>query len=253
MTSVQLPIQANRPFLTCEWRNLAIANFRVPPELLEDLVPHGTCLDLYQGEAFISIVGFLFKDTRVMGLPVPWHRQFEELNLRFYVRRKWDGEDRRGVVFIKEIAPRWAVAAIANTLYHENYVVLPMRHKFQGLLHPHTDNEQHATYEWHHADRWHALHMQVSGPPMPLEKGSHEEFIAEHYWGYCRQRDGGTIEYSVEHPPWRVWLNAGVRFSCDVEKLYGARFAEALSRPACSAFVAEGSAVRVHKPARISP
>lgn len=245
------------PFLTAEWRNLAMANFRIDPAVLEEYVPQGTSLDLEGGDTYVSIVGFLFANTRVLGIPVPWHREFEEVNLRFYVRRKHNDEWRRGVVFIKEIAPRWAVATIANALYHENYQVLPMRHQFQGSFHvgpnvkQHPDGEHHATYEWHHADRWHALHMQVSGSPMPLKPGSHEEFIAEHYWGYCRQRDGGTIEYSVEHPSWRVWPNATVRFQCDVERLYGKRFSDALCRPPSSAFVAEGSAVRVHRPLRI--
>lgn len=238
------------PFLTAEWRNLAIANFQADPETLAPLVPKGTTLDLFQGTAYVSIVGFLFRNTRVLGIPVPCHREFEEVNLRFYVVRKHGEEMRRGVVFVKEIAPRWAVARIANSLYHENYVVLPMRHRYHGLTNG-SEGEHRAEYEWHLADRWHALHMRVRGLPVPLEPGSHEEFITEHYWGYCRQRDGGTVEYHVEHPSWRVWRNAAAEFHCDVETIYGARFAKILSGPPCSAFIADGSAVRVHKPRRI--
>src|SRR5687767_14420287 len=110
-----------RPFLSAEWRYLAMANFRIEPAVLEPFVPRGTRLDMFHGEAYVSLVGFLFRDTRVLGFSFPRHRDFEELNLRFYVVRDVEGESRRGVVFIKELAPRWAVCTIARALYNENY------------------------------------------------------------------------------------------------------------------------------------
>jgi uncharacterized protein YqjF (DUF2071 family) len=105
-----------RVFLTGEWRYLALLNWRVDPGLLEPLVPRGTTLDRWQGATYVSLVGFLFRDTRVLGVPVPLHRDFEEVNLRFYVRREVDGEVRRGVTFIKEIVPRRAIAGSATPL-----------------------------------------------------------------------------------------------------------------------------------------
>ena len=240
----------NRPFLSAEWRFLAMANFRVEPAVVAPWVPRGTVLDLFEDQTYLSVVGFLFRNTRVLGISVPFHRDFEELNLRLYVRREVNGEVRRGVVFLKELVSRWAVSTVARAVYNENYATLPMRHHIHGFDERSVDR-QHIGYEWHFGGRWHALHMQVSGSPIPLSPGSHEEFIAEHYWGYCRQRDGGTIEYHVEHPPWRVWTNAEFQFQCDVEQLFGTPFAAALTQPPCSAFVADGSAVRVHKPVRI--
>lgn len=244
------PTPSDRPFLSAEWRFLAMANFRVDPAVVEPWVPRDTRLDLFAGETYLSIVGFLFRNTRVLGMPVPFHRHFEEVNLRLYVRRELNGEIRRGVVFLKELAPRWAVSTVARAVYNENYTTLPMRHQVLGFGDQPTQSRQ-VGYEWHFAGRWHALHMQVSGLPTPLCPGSHEEFIAEHYWGYCRQRDGGTVEYHVEHPPWHVWPHADLHFDCDVEQLYGSQLATALTQPVTSAFVADGSAVRVHKPQRI--
>src|SRR4026208_556537 len=94
------------PFLTAEWRRLAMLSFEIDPRVLSPLVPAGTELDEWQGRTFASLVGFLFLDTRVFGLAVPFHRNFEEVNLRFYVRRMASDGLRRGVVFVKEIVPR---------------------------------------------------------------------------------------------------------------------------------------------------
>jgi uncharacterized protein YqjF (DUF2071 family) len=146
-------------------------NYEVEPERLMPLVPKGTELDTHDGKTFVSMVGFLFLNTRVMGLAIPFHRDFEEINLRFYVRRKAEDGWRRGVVFV--------------------------------------------------------------------------------HWGYTSQKDGGTIEYQVEHPPWRIWQAQSGRLTCDVEKLYGQRFVGALSAQPSSVFRAEGSEIQVYKGRRL--
>src|SRR6478735_9893003 len=108
-----------RKFLTAEWRDLVMANYEIDPSMLADRVPRGTELDLHEGRCFVSLVGFMFLETRVMGFPVPFHTNFEEVNLRFYVKRKTEDEVRRGVVFIKEIVPRYAISTVARVMYGE--------------------------------------------------------------------------------------------------------------------------------------
>ena len=120
---------SGRVFLTAQWRHLAILNWEVEPDLLAPLVPPGLELDFYQGKTLVSMVGFQFFDARLLGLPIPFHRHFEEVNLRFYVFRRVGGQLRRGVVFIREICPRWAVTSVARWVYNEQYVTLPMRHR----------------------------------------------------------------------------------------------------------------------------
>jgi len=71
-------------------------NFVVDPAIIAPLVPPGAELDYENGETFVSVVGFLFLDTRLLGLPIPFHRDFEEVNLRFYVRKKSADTWRRG-------------------------------------------------------------------------------------------------------------------------------------------------------------
>ena len=237
-------------FLTGEWRYLAILNYRVDPGLLEPLVPRGTTLDHWRGTTYVSLVGFLFRDTRVLGVPVPLHRNFEEVNLRFYVRRETDGEVRRGVTFIKEIVPRAAIALTARLTYNEPYVALPMRHAIAA--HSGDEAPSSVRYEWRQRAGWSALTVGASGTAIALAPGSEAEFITEHYWGYTRQRDGGTVEYHVTHPRWRTWTVSSAAVQGDLVELYGAAFGEVLRRPPDSAFLAEGSAIEVHAPSRLT-
>ncbi len=217
-------------------------NYRIHPAVLLPLVPAGTELDTWHGEAMVSVVGFRFLNTRLLGVPVPFHRDFDEVNLRFYVRCEVAGTVRRGVVFIREVVPRAAIAAIARWTYNEPYVACPMR----SVAGPTA-----ARYAWEHAGRWNQLAVEVAGEPSPLVPASEAEFITEHYWGYTRQRDAGTVEYEVRHPPWRVWNAVAATLDCDVRGFYGAAFAEALSVPPCSAFLAEGSEIAVLSAQRI--
>ena len=205
-------------------------NFAIDPKILEPVVPAETELDFHEGQTFVSVVGFLFLDTRVIGIPIPLHRDFEEVNLRFYVRRKCGNEWRRGVVFVRELVPRRAIALIARTFYGEPYTALPMRHALE-----HKDGRVFAQYQWRRARRWETLAMTAGGEPQTAGEGSHEEFITEHYWGYTARR-GGCSEYRVEHPRWRLWPAETTKFEADVATLYGPQFVETLAADPVSAF-----------------
>ena len=239
-----------RVFLTAEWRHLVMLNFDVSPDLLIHRVPLGTELDFWQGRTFVSLVGFRFLNTKLLGWPIPFHQNFCEVNLRFYVRRRAGNEWRRGVVFIKEIVPLHAVTMVARRVYNENYVTLPMRHRTEL---PASSNEGLGTfsYSWKWQSVWAELTANIRDAPRPLVAESEEQFITEHYWGYATQRDGGTIEYNVEHPPWRVWPLVSSRFECDVASLYGPEFADVLARPPTSSFVADGSEIVVRSGTRL--
>jgi len=238
-------------FLTAEWRCLAMLNYEIAPESLLPLVPKGTELDAWHGKRFVSMVGFLFLNTRVMGIAIPFHRHFEEINLRFYVRRKAEEGWRRGVVFVKEIVPRAAIALTARWLYNENYMALPTGNM---ILRSEIDRANIASvkYSWNFRNKPNFIELVARGEPSPFDEGSEEEFITQHYWGYSAQRDGGTVEYRVDHPAWRVWQAQSCRLECDIAHLYGKQFAPALSQAPSSAFLAEGSEVTVHKGRRIA-
>lgn len=242
---------APSPFLTADWRHLAILNFQIDPSVLTPLVPAGTELDDWDGRTLASVVGFLFLNTRVLGIGIPFHRNFEEVNLRFYVRRKTPEGWRRAVVFVKELVPRAAIAWVARALYGENYVAVPMNHRIA------TTNGGGATvhdvaYQWRFEGRESQIRVSVRGEPREIEPGSEQEFITEHYWGYTRRRDGSTLEYRVEHPRWRVWTAKDAQLDCDVAALYGDRFVEYVGAQPFSAFLADGSEVTVFKGVRLT-
>ena len=239
-----------RPFLTAEWRDLVMLNYCVDPAVLAPHVPAGTVLDLWHGDALVSMVGFRFLGTRIRGIPIPLHRDFDEVNLRFYVRAERRDEVRRGVVFIREIVPRRVIALVARLAYNEPYIALPMK---SHVPPPHPRNPRTVRYSWR--GRTGRGHLQVESeagePSLPGER-SEETFITEHYWGYTRQRDGGTIEYRVDHPRWRTWNVTRAELACDAAPLYGPGFAEVLAGPPSSAMLAEGSPVTVHAPERLA-
>jgi hypothetical protein len=222
-------------------------NYEVDPSLLQPLAPTGTELDRWQGKLFVSLVGFRFLNTRVFGIPIPFHRDFDEVNLRFYVRRREGQEVRRGVVFVREIVPRWAIAAVARNVYNEKYVALPMRHQIDQQRTPAPAVE----YGWRTRAGWNRLCVLAKGEPVLPQEGSEEQFITEHYWGYAAQRDGGCVEYRVEHPSWKVWGAEQATFEGEVEELYGKDLAAVLKTKPSSAFLAEGSGVTVGRGRRI--
>lgn len=234
------------PFLTARWENLVLLNFDCPAALLEPLVPRGLELDPWRGSHVVSLVGFHFADTRVLGFPIPWHRSFAEVNLRFYVRRRLpDSSVRRGVVFIREIVPRAAVAVVARWIYNEPYQTARMEHRIS--LDSATGGR--LEYRWDRGEGQHSISARVAGPaPDQLEAGSEAEFITEHYWGYGRRRDGSTLEYRVDHPPWRVWEAVSSEYTSPPgSEPYPPGFAEILATQPRSAFVALGSEVSVYR------
>jgi len=236
-------MESGNVFLEAEWRFLVMLNYEVDPGLLLNFVPSGTELDRWNDKVFVSLVGFRFLNTRVWGIPFPFHRNFDEVNLRFYVRREKGNEIRRGVVFIKEIVPRWLIAAVARSAYNENYVALPMSHKIDrngevGLA---------VEYGWRSRDGWNRMNVSAIGTPVAPEDSSQEQFITEHYWGYAAQRNGSCLEYRVAHPPWKVWHGRAANLEGDLAELYGKELAATLRVPPVSAFLAEGSEVVVDR------
>jgi uncharacterized protein YqjF (DUF2071 family) len=241
--------RSDRPFLTARWTELLLLNFAVPTEAVAVLAPPGTEPDLYDGQAFVSIVGFQFRDTRVRGWAVPGHVNFSEINLRYYVRRVADGEVRRGVVFVREIVPRRLIALVANRVYNENYVCRPMRSELSRKGSTLAVGDRVA-YGWQSRGpmgrRWNTLAARVAATPQFPPPGSLDEFIVEHYWGYVRGRDGRTREYRVAHDPWRVAGADEVSWDCDVAANYHTPLAKYLTSPPTSALIADGAAVKVY-------
>jgi hypothetical protein len=239
-----------RPFLKARWEDLVLINYSCPANLLQPLVPRGTELDAWNGDTLISLVGFMFRDTRVVGLRIPFHATFQEVNLRFYVRRVGPANElRRAVVFIRELVPRVAIATVARVLYNEPYLAVPMSHR-SSL---NAEQGGGATYSWSYQRRSVTLSAEARGPARLAAPDSEAEFMTEHYWGYTRQRDGSTLEYRVDHPAWLVWEATSASVTGAVDSLYGPAFGQILAMAPRSAFIAVGSDVSVHRGRRLTP
>ena len=261
-------------FLTASWRNLVVLNYEVPARILAPFVPPGTELHPWEGETLASVVAFEFDDVRVLGIPFPLHTRFEEINLRFYVRRRAADGWRRGVVFVREIVPLPTVAFLARQLYGEPYVALPTRRRFRHHPAPSgssgstneggsttggdaTTNRDTTTarYSWHHDGNWsfaEATADTAREPTHPAPDGE-QRFITDHKYGYGT-RHGRTIEYIVDHPLWRCWKTLDARLDCHpatLRALYGEAFAPYLESPR-SAYLVEGSPVTVRRPRAVS-
>ena len=232
-------------FLTAEWRKLAIANYAIDKKLLLNFLPHHTDLDLWNDTCYVSLVGFKFENTRLKGLRIPFHTDFEEVNLRFYVRYKENGHWKRGVSFIKELVPKYALTFVANTLYREKYETVPMSHSWLT-----SDDFLHIEYKWKKKN-WHNFKVKALQNPLDLIENSEEEFITEHYWGYTRLNSTKTSEYGVEHPKWQMYEVKDYDINVDFGALYGEEFSFLTNQKPDSVMLAEGSGIIVTKGRRL--
>jgi uncharacterized protein YqjF (DUF2071 family) len=249
---VRLPTRAPRRFLKAEWRKLIMAQYVVDPASLMPWVPRGLELDFYcrrdERRCYVSLVGFLFDRVRVKGLGFPFHTRFEEVNLRFYVRRRSpDGISRRGVVFLREYVPRMAISLMAKWLYEEPYQTLPMAHQIRL-----DQDALRVSYEWEHKGKRQRLAVLADPSPSAIKAGSEEEFITEHYWGYTKRRRGATSEYPVEHPRWCVYPVRKFEVKAEFGAMYGAAFGGLSSQQPASVILAEGSEVAVFEGRRLA-
>jgi uncharacterized protein YqjF (DUF2071 family) len=227
-------------FLKAEWRKLAITNYEVDQNSLLEYLPAGTELDLWEGKCYVSLVGFMFVNTRLLGVKIPFHSNFEEVNLRFYVKRKDGDQWKRGVVFIKEIVPKRALTFVANTVYKENYQTLPMAHQWVE-----NENNRVVEYQWKLKNEWQTIRLTAEKDAAEIEQGSATEFITEHYWGYAKVNDKKTNEYEVTHPKWKHYPVIESKIEIDFGLTYGSAFRFLNDQKPASIMLAEGSEITV--------
>jgi uncharacterized protein YqjF (DUF2071 family) len=227
-------------FLTAEWNDLAMFNYEIDPKILENYVPKGTELDLWNGKCYISLIGFMFENVKVLGIKVLFHVNFEEVNLRFYVKRFENGIWKRGVVFVKEIVPKHAITIVANTLYNEHYQTLKMRHS-------RTENQTSKSfqYEWLKDAKWNSIAMTTEKNAIPIEVNSEAEFITEHYFGYTNYNKDKSIEYTVSHPRWEQLQVVDYKIDVDFESVYGQDFKFLQELKPTSEFLLIGSKITI--------
>lgn len=240
-----IPIK-KRTFLDAQWRKLVMINYAIDPQLLKPYLPFETELDFWNDTCYVSLVGFMFVDTKMLKLRIPFHVNFEEINLRFYVKYKETEEYKRGVVFIKEIVPRPSLTLVANLLYNENYETLKTKHSWvEG------EDDLTVEYGWKKKGQWHTIKTISDKTPVDIKEGSEEEFITEHFWGYTKISDSVTSEYEVAHPRWQIYPIKDYEVNVDFKKTYGPDFAFLQDLKPVSVYLAEGSEIIVKQGRKI--
>ena len=227
-------------FLKAEWRKLAVANYSIDPEILREYVPNNTELDLWGGKCYVSLVGFMFLNTRILRIKVPLHINFEEVNLRFYVKHLENGVWKRGVVFIKELVPKSALTFVANTLYKEHYQTVPMNHTWIE-----NEKEIEVNYNWDMSKSNQSFIVKAENNLVEIPEGSEAEFITEHYWGYSKISQNKTFEYEVTHPRWKMYPVKEFQIEVDFKLNYGSDFELLNHLQPVSVLLAEGSKITV--------
>jgi hypothetical protein len=227
-------------FLKAQWENIIMANYEIDPEILYPYLPKGVELDLYKGKAYVSLVGFMFKKTKLFNVAIPWFGTFEEINLRFYVIRKEGDKWKRGVVFINETIPYPIVAWMANKLYKEHYTVVPTRHEISM-----EKNKQKVNFEWLLNKKWNSIYVEATTDSKAMKNQSLEKFIYEHYYGYTKIDGENTEEYKLQHPSWMVNEVLDYKIDCDFTAMYGESFSVLNTAKPEAVFIAEGSSVAI--------
>ena len=233
-------------FLNAEWRKLAIANYVIDPNILTKYIPPKTELDLWNGTCYVSLVGFMFLNTKMLGFSIPFHRNFEEVNLRFYVRHKDNEERKRGVVFIKEIVPKRALTFIANTIFMEHYQTMKMSHSWKER-----EDSRTVEYNWSLNGEENSFLVKAALEPTVIENNSESEFITEHYWGYTKAGNDSSFEYEVTHPRWDCYDVSEHKIEVDFKSVYGTDFFELTNLEPTSVMLAEGSEITVENKRKI--
>ena len=234
-------------FLSANWKNLALFNYEIDATILKKYVPKGTEIDIWNGKCYISLVGFRFENVKLLGVKVPFHINFEEINLRFYVKRFENGEWKRGVVFIKEIVPKPALSFIANSVYKEHYETLPLKYSI-------TENKNNKTdfvYQWKKEKKWNTILVETEKNPIEIETNSEAEFITEHYFGYTKVNNEKTFEYEVKHPRWKQHQVSNHYLDVDFKRTYGNEFEFLNHQKPISVMLAVGSEISVENKKKI--
>jgi uncharacterized protein len=226
------------PFLTAEWRDLIGVTFPCSADPLSPYLPPGATIDTLEGSPRVSLVAFAFSRTRVLGVPIPGHIRFPEINLRFYVRYR----GQRAVVFIRELVPRRAIATIARLRYNEPYVRVPMSCGRE------LDTTSGAVRVWHRFAQGSSVAVTASATGTLPEPGSPGHWLTDHALGIGRRRDGAAVLYHVAHPTWALHEIAAIDLDVDFAAVYGPEWAWLADAQPSHVSLATGSAVTVSRP-----
>ncbi|MFM7100986.1 MAG: YqjF family protein [Verrucomicrobiota bacterium] len=177
------------------WEALLFAHWRVEADRLRRWLPRGLELDLFEGAAWVGVVPFRMRSTRLRGLPpMPGSGTFPELNLRTYVTRG----GRPGVWFFSLDAASWLAVRVARRVFHLPYFDARMS------LEAEEGGWRYRSRRIHRGAapaRWEGWYRPL-GEVQAARPGSLEHWLTERYCLYAADPRGGLWRGEIHHAPW---------------------------------------------------
>jgi len=235
-------------FLSGHFDHIVLFNYAVAPEFLAPYLPAHTELDLHDCRYFCSLVGVRCLDLHTHGMPLWPFRNYAQVNLRFYVCRQIDAPHwRHGVVFIKQLIPHRLVAWTARRLFNERTET----QRVTALVEATAEGTEQVEYRWPFQGEHCRLKTSFRPQPPCAAPEQQRLFFVERHWGYAAQRDGSTLEYRFDHPPWQVYRPLDMTSSVSVGDFFGPPFTELFRSPPDSILACRGSAVSLARGHRL--
>lgn len=226
-------MKTNNIFMSGEWKDLIMSTFEIDKSILEPYLPKNTEIDFYKGKALLSMVAFTFSKVKFFGIRVPFHQQFGQINFRFYVKSKIDGA--KGVVFVKEFAPKPLIAYIANWFYNEPYHYKKIRLKKS------IDNNQ---IKLNYSFRDSKIDIESKLQTNQLINNTFEHFVVDRYIAFIKNYKGKTFQYKIYHKPWELYNLKNINIDKTILNLLPKKFKNL--KHISTSFV-KGSSIEVQK------
>lgn len=186
--------------ISSEFRKVALLNYIVPPEVVEKYLPKYTKPDFYNGNCFISLVGFQVKKLKVSDVKVPLIKDFDEIDLQIYVKRFDGARWVKGVVIISRIFDQPGAATLTNTLFKTNYTSMPTTSEVNE-----TEEGLEVKYSWQLNGKEQSFSVKSNNLAAPYDKDTEAAFILDRSLGFIKAGEEETFQYTINHASWHLY------------------------------------------------
>ncbi|MFD1587458.1 YqjF family protein [Halorientalis brevis] len=179
--------------LAMRWEDVVFAHWAIDPAIVATKLPADLSVDTFDGNAYLSVVGFDMRDIRPRGFPLG--RSFPELNLRTYVQ----GDAGPGIYFFNLDADDALSVALARRLFRLSYyrAEIEIEEGDDGVL-----IRSHRTDDSVPPTDFDAT-CRPRGDPDEPEPGTLAWFLTERYRFYANVGGGDHLFVgTVDHPSW---------------------------------------------------
>lgn len=174
--------------------DVLFAHWPVESKVLRDLLPEELTLDLYDGQAWLTIVAFRMTGVSLRGIPpMPALSSYAQVNLRTYVQ----ADDDKPGTYLFSLDADSRIAAVLAPLMGFPFNASSIRIEDAGQVY---------RYQTCRHDRLNPAQLSVTyapcGPPREVQSGTLDYFLTERYCMYGRHDLVGLFSIDLHHRPW---------------------------------------------------